>query len=90
MNAPADPPEPTTSTALDNRSAMADDTPVGRLPESSSATGRFALTARILIVNILPLALLGGGLFYLDSYRTQLINERFNACACACLTPTAR
>ncbi|MEO0644315.1 MAG: stimulus-sensing domain-containing protein, partial [Pseudomonadota bacterium] len=42
-----------------------------------STTGRFALTARILTVNILPLALLGGGLFYLDSYRTQLINERF-------------
>ncbi|MEM6479576.1 MAG: HAMP domain-containing sensor histidine kinase [Pseudomonadota bacterium] len=42
-----------------------------------SSTGRFPLTARILVVNILPLALLGGGLFYLDSYRTQLINERF-------------
>ena len=38
---------------------------------------RFSLTARILIVNILPLALLSGGLFYLDTYRTQLINERF-------------
>ena len=42
-----------------------------------SATGRFALTGRILAVNILPLLILGGGLFYLDSYRTQLINERF-------------
>lgn len=39
--------------------------------------GRFALTARILVVNILPLALLGGGLFYLDGYRTQLVDERF-------------
>ena len=39
--------------------------------------GRFALTARILVVNILPLAFLGGGLFYLDGYRTQLVNERF-------------
>ncbi len=39
-------------------------------------TGRFALTGRILAVNILPLLILGGGLFYLDSYRTQLINER--------------
>ena len=45
--------------------------------ERLTATGRFALTARILVVNILPLALIGGGLFYLDSYRTQLINERF-------------
>ncbi|MBI1403552.1 MAG: HAMP domain-containing protein [Porphyrobacter sp.] len=45
--------------------------------EQLTATGRFALTARILVVNILPLLVLGGGLFYLDSYRTQLINERF-------------
>ncbi|MEE4199362.1 sensor histidine kinase [Erythrobacter sp.] len=39
--------------------------------------GRFSLTARILVVNILPLTLLSGGLFYLDTYRTQLIDERF-------------
>jgi two-component system sensor histidine kinase ChvG len=45
--------------------------------EQLSATGRFALTGRILAVNILPLLILGSGLFYLDSYRTQLINERF-------------
>jgi two-component system sensor histidine kinase ChvG len=45
--------------------------------EKLSFLGRFSLTARILIVNILPLTLLGGGLFYIDSYRTQLINERF-------------
>ncbi len=45
--------------------------------EPMTATGRFALTGRILAVNILPLLVLGGGLFYLDSYRTQLINERF-------------
>lgn len=45
--------------------------------ERRSLAGRFSLTARILIVNILPLALLSGGLFYLDTYRTQLINERF-------------
>lgn len=64
---------------------MADDTaslsidenlPVGG-EQSLSITGRFSLTARILVVNILPLALLGGGLFYIDSYRTQLIDERF-------------
>ncbi|MEO0464321.1 MAG: ATP-binding protein [Pseudomonadota bacterium] len=59
-------------------SAASDDAaPVARPAEQLSTTGRFALTARILTVNILPLALLGGGLFYLDSYRTQLINERF-------------
>ncbi len=45
--------------------------------EQLTATGRFALTARILAVNILPLVIMGGGLFYLDGYRTQLINERF-------------
>lgn len=48
-----------------------------RSGEHLSATGRFALTGRILAVNILPLLILGSGLFYLDSYRTQLINERF-------------
>ncbi len=46
---------------------------IGRL----KSRGGFSLSARILIVNIMPLALLGGGLFYLDSYRTQLVNERF-------------
>ena len=45
--------------------------------EQLTTTGRFALTARILAVNILPLLIIGGGLFYLDGYRTQLINERF-------------
>lgn len=58
---------------------MADSaTPQLVLPgERASFTGRFSLTARILMVNILPLVLLGGGLFYIDSYRTQLIDERF-------------
>ncbi|MDP5104446.1 MAG: sensor histidine kinase [Erythrobacter sp.] len=45
--------------------------------EQLTTTGRFALTARIMAVNILPLLIMGGGLFYLDGYRTQLINERF-------------
>ncbi|WP_379922168.1 stimulus-sensing domain-containing protein [Erythrobacter sp. R86502] len=56
---------------------MADTLRAGNGSEQLSATGRFALTGRILAVNILPLLVLGGGLFYLDSYRTQLINERF-------------
>jgi len=75
--------------ALDTASAMGeagvkdaeqspDDQPfVGRSDERRGLTGRFSLTARILVVNILPLALLSGGLFYLDTYRTQLIQERF-------------
>jgi two-component system sensor histidine kinase ChvG len=49
---------------------------IGRF-ERLTLVGRFSLTARILIVNILPLVLLGGGLFYLDTYRSQLIDERF-------------
>ena len=36
-----------------------------------------SLTTRILAVNVIALALLAGGFFYLDSYRTQLIHERF-------------
>jgi len=51
--------------------------PVLRRREPLSPISRFSLAARILVVNILPLALLSGGLFYLDTYRTQLIDERF-------------
>ena len=40
-------------------------------------TRRAALTARILTVNIVALAFLGASLFYLDSYRKQLLVERF-------------
>jgi len=40
-------------------------------------TRGFSLTARILFVNVIALALLAGSLFYLDSYRKQLIEERF-------------
>ncbi len=55
-----------------------DDAPtLSQKVERLSLTGRFSLTARILAVNLLPLMLLGGGLFYIDSYRTQLVNERF-------------
>ena len=45
--------------------------------ERMSLIDRLSLTARILAVNILPLALLGGGIFYLDSYRAQLLDERY-------------
>lgn len=38
---------------------------------------RTSLTARILAVNIIALALLAGSLFYIDSYRRELIGERF-------------
>lgn len=59
---------------------MAEDLPTNRLSsglERVSWSGRLSLTSRILAVNLLPLLLLGGGLFYIDSYRTQLLNERF-------------
>ena len=36
-----------------------------------------SLTARILAVNIIALALVAGSIFYIDSYRRELIAERF-------------
>ena len=41
-------------------------------------TRRISLTTRILALNIIALALMAGSLFYLDSYRKQLLAERFN------------
>lgn len=38
---------------------------------------RISLTARILAVNLIPLMLLAGSLFFLDSYRRQLLDERY-------------
>lgn len=40
------------------------------------AAARTSLTTRILAVNIFALAMLAGGFFYLDSYRSQLIDAR--------------
>ena len=40
-------------------------------------TRGLSLTARILVVNVIALALLAGSFFYLDSYRKQLLEERF-------------
>ncbi|HEX8445834.1 MAG TPA: stimulus-sensing domain-containing protein, partial [Sphingomonas sp.] len=39
-------------------------------------SGRWTLVTRILAVNIFALALLAGGFFYLDSYRSRLIDQR--------------
>ncbi|MGZ3264345.1 MAG: stimulus-sensing domain-containing protein [Croceibacterium sp.] len=47
------------------------------LPNPWRWSSHLSLTTRILAVNILPLALLGGGIFYLDSYRKQLLSERY-------------
>jgi len=40
---------------------------------------RISLTRRILAVNVFALAILAGGFFYLDSYRTRLIDGRMTA-----------
>ena len=40
-------------------------------------TPRASLTIRILMVNIIALAILAGSFFYLDNYRRQLLEERF-------------
>ncbi|MDZ7588299.1 MAG: ATP-binding protein [Parasphingorhabdus sp.] len=47
-----------------------------RLDTSLRWSARLSLTTRILAVNIFAVALLAGGLFYLDSYRTRLTEER--------------
>ncbi|QNQ11237.1 sensor histidine kinase [Sphingomonas alpina] len=39
-------------------------------------SGRVSLTPRILFVNIFALALLAGGFFYLDSYRSRIVDSR--------------
>ena len=38
---------------------------------------RVSLTTRILAVNVIALALLAGSLFYIDSYRSELLAERY-------------
>jgi two-component system sensor histidine kinase ChvG len=44
-------------------------------------SARLSLTARIMAVNIFALVVLAGGFFYLDSYRSQLIEERSDQAA---------
>lgn len=56
--------------------AVSEQTRLRRL-DSLGWSSRLSLTARILAVNLLPLLLLGGGVFYLDSYRKQLLDERY-------------
>lgn len=43
---------------------------------SLSWSGRVSLTPRILAVNIFALAMLAGGFFYLDSYRSRIVDSR--------------
>lgn len=44
-------------------------------------SGRLSLTPRILAVNVFALALLAGGFFYLDSYRTRIVDDRLEQSA---------
>ena len=44
-------------------------------------SARWSLTTRILAVNIFALAMLAGGFFYLDSYRSQLVDARLSEAA---------
>jgi two-component system sensor histidine kinase ChvG len=60
------------ATGAARKTALIDDPRLDRLRWSK----RLSLTGRILIVNILPLALLGGGLIFVDVYRKELLNER--------------
>lgn len=63
---------------------MAPDTDSRRSEEGDLAlrwSGQLSLTRRILAVNIFALALLAGGFFYLDSYRTRIIDSRLEQSA---------
>ncbi|GGB33470.1 histidine kinase [Sphingomonas metalli] len=44
-------------------------------------SGRVSLTVRILAVNIIALLLLAGGFFYLDSYRSRVVDNRVSQAA---------
>ena len=57
------------------------DSPTNDAPEVGSDltlrwSGQISLTRRILAVNILALLLLAGGFFYLDSYRSRIVDSR--------------
>jgi two-component system sensor histidine kinase ChvG len=55
----------------------AEEEPAGRAPGQLFWTRGFSLTSRILAVNLIVLGLMGASVIYLDSYRKQLITERF-------------
>jgi two-component system sensor histidine kinase ChvG len=52
-----------------------------RAPLAVRWSGRLALSPRILTVNLFALALLAGGFFYLDSYRTRIVDDRLEQSA---------
>ncbi|SFG13591.1 two-component system, OmpR family, sensor histidine kinase ChvG [Novosphingobium sp. CF614] len=62
--------------AESTRPAVRDDRGL-RLTTRLGLPWRVSLTARILAVNIIALALIAGSLFYIDSYRRELLAERY-------------
>lgn len=57
--------------------APATDSPRSEAPDLALRwSGQISLTQRILAINIFALLLLAGGFFYLDSYRTRLLDNR--------------
>ena len=56
--------------------------PEGSIAEQEEAplvwSARWSLTTRILAVNILAIVLFGGGFFYLDTYRSRLVDTRMD------------
>jgi two-component system sensor histidine kinase ChvG len=54
---------------------------VRRLLRRPRTFGQFSLTRRMLAVNVLAVALLGGGMLYLDRYETGLIDTELQALA---------
>ncbi|MCL6249574.1 sensor N-terminal transmembrane domain-containing protein [Altererythrobacter sp. KTW20L] len=59
-----------------DQSGAQDQLRAGRLERLAFPLGA-SLTTRILAVNLIPLLVLAGGLFFLDSYRRQLLDERY-------------
>ncbi|WP_414713140.1 sensor histidine kinase [Sphingopyxis sp.] len=70
--------------APDTASPMTADSkrPEGSIAEQEEAplvwSARWSLTTRILAVNILAIVLFGGGFFYLDTYRSRLVDTRMD------------
>ncbi|WP_394653799.1 sensor N-terminal transmembrane domain-containing protein, partial [uncultured Sphingomonas sp.] len=55
---------------------MAADDPISPRDLSLTWSARVSLTPRILAVNIIALAMLAGGFFYLDSFRSRILDSR--------------
>ena len=58
------------------RTISADEPPIEARDLALRWSGQISLTRRILAVNIVALMLLAGGFFYLDSYRSRLLDAR--------------